>query len=477
MRTPSPGAVGNNLGGITFGMKPGGVVFGSWPGSKGSPLNHPSKTMPQDRVNRAQSKVKPPEDIVSTSPKIDTEGKQIPAAEKKGFRTSQEFKVDRGIDGGVSPLVSTPVLRTYPDKPTSLRRRTSSGGKSTSPVSRRSSSSGHPISPLTRRKSFGHTVATLLPKTSSEKSIPHLIGQALDHDDADGVMVRSALEDSVSSVKEVQDYFGDLSKYKRPSNDTLSSISPRTSNAKPPKYPSISARDRVSLDGVVSSGTASERSKTESPVKAEFSIKKLETPKDEHVERLPRRLNMPSFVDLLDTAIANYDPRKQVGDGRVTPPRGILNAPYGMDGSPGPPDHHNACYDTDWLDRLSNPVPGSGVYIGELVDPKKTPKNRNVVYMSLYGDGEAVVKALPYNRRGQKISLEKLGEVKKGDIELRVGFGKHWKKDGDDDDDILEEWKKLAKARLDGKNELDNMRELRFAEDVKDLWRMSDLTR
>jgi hypothetical protein len=179
---------------------------------------------------------------------------------------------------------------------------------------------------------------------------------------------------------------------------------------------------------------------------------------------------MPSFVDLLDAAIANYDPRKQVGDGSVTPPRGILNAPYGMDGSPGPPDHHNACYDTDWLDRLSNPVPGSGVYLGELVDPKKSPKNRNVVYMSLHGDGETVVKALPYNRRGQKISLEKLGEVKKGDIELRVGFGKHWKKDGDDDD-ILEEWKKLAKVRLDGKNELDKMRELRFAEDVKGFWK------
>lgn len=97
------------------------------------------------------------------------------------------------------------------------------------------------------------------------------------------------------------------------------------------------------------------------------------------INLVPKRLNPPSFIDYLDTPIGNFDPENQVAEGRLTPPPGILNAPYGMDRVPDTPDDHNPSYDTDWSERLSNPVPGAGVYIGEFIDRCATPKIRNVV--------------------------------------------------------------------------------------------------
>jgi hypothetical protein len=179
------------------------------------------------------------------------------------------------------------------------------------------------------------------------------------------------------------------------------------------------------------------------------------------------RLNMPSFIDLLDRPIAAYDP-KEAKDGRITPPRGILNSPYGMDGSDDSLDLGNVNYDTYWSDQLSNPVPGAGVYLGLLHEPNKTPKDRNVVYISRNDEGDTVVKALPYNRLDKKIALQRSGQLEKPDIILREGFGDQWV----NHDEGMEGWKKLAKERLDAKIELDKLRELRFAEEVKDFWRL-----
>ena len=58
-------------------------------------------------------------------------------------------------------------------------------------------------------------------------------------------------------------------------------------------------------------------------------------------------------------------------------------------------------YDTDWEDRLLDPVPGAGVYLGELRDPYETPKNWNVVYTNLGTDGEVDIRAMGWNRMGR----------------------------------------------------------------------------
>lgn len=73
--------------------------------------------------------------------------------------------------------------------------------------------------------------------------------------------------------------------------------------------------------------------------------------------------------------------------------------------------------------------------------------------------------------RGFFCSREKREEVKRGHVEMRPGFGKHWNC-GSDDEAVMMEWKKLARRRLDGKAELDRQRELRFEEDMKAFWRL-----
>jgi hypothetical protein len=50
------------------------------------------------------------------------------------------------------------------------------------------------------------------------------------------------------------------------------------------------------------------------------------------------------------------------------------------------------------------------------------------VYISLDIEGKPTVQALPYNRRGQKIGLEKNGETKKGSVELRSGFSSDYRR-------------------------------------------------
>lgn len=294
------------------------------------------------------------------------------------------------------------------------------------------------ISPLTRPTSSGTSLSTLS-RNASGKSL-----------DPGGM----------------RDYFGDYSRYKMVSHDTESSS--RSQNTPGVQSSKLSGHEMDSNHPVV------QQTRGTSPAgKPDLIVRKVETPI--HVPP-PKRLNMPSFIDLLDTAIGNYDPYKQMLEGRISPPPGILNAPYGMGGLADEPGDNNPSYDSDWAERLFDPVPGAGVYIGEIRDTRCMPKDWNVVYISLDINGDAVVRALPSNRRGQKIPLKQAGEVKRRDIELRSGFGNHWTRN-EGEDDALAEIKKLAKARLERKAELDNQVELRFAEDVKCFWKLRNFGR
>jgi len=46
-------------------------------------------------------------------------------------------------------------------------------------------------------------------------------------------------------------------------------------------------------------------------------------------------------------------------------------------------EHPHDCpdYDDDYEYRLADPVPNSGIYLGELKQPERKPKDRNVVYV------------------------------------------------------------------------------------------------
>lgn len=180
--------------------------------------------------------------------------------------------------------------------------------------------------------------------------------------------------------------------------------------------------------------------------------------------RASRRLFLPSFVDFLDEEIGGWNPEYQVSP--PSPPPGILNMPYNVSGEEELLDSLDPCYDSDWNERLFNPIPGAGIYLGELKDPNENPKDQNVVYASLGVDGEVEVKARPYNRTGAKLPSCKEGELQFKDIEFRACFGGRWISEGD-----MEDVKRCAKGRLDRKNELDKRRELRFEEDVRRFWR------
>lgn len=140
--------------------------------------------------------------------------------------------------------------------------------------------------------------------------------------------------------------------------------------------------------------------------------------------------------------------------------------PYGVNGEEELPDALDPRYDSDWEDRLFDPVPGAGVYLGELKDPEKTPRNQNVVYASLGLDGEVEIKARPYNRTGEKVPLGMNREVEFNEIGFRACFEGRWASGGD-----MVEVKTCAKGRLDRKRELDLKREERFEEDVRRFWR------
>lgn len=140
--------------------------------------------------------------------------------------------------------------------------------------------------------------------------------------------------------------------------------------------------------------------------------------------------------------------------------------PYNASGEEELPDALDPCYNSDWNDRLFDPVPGAGIYLRELKDPNENPKEQNVVYASLGLDGEVEVKARPYNRTGARLPSCKEGDVTFKDIEFRACFGGRWVSGGD-----MEDVKRCAKGRLDRKNELDRRRELRFEEAVRKFWR------
>jgi hypothetical protein len=86
----------------------------------------------------------------------------------------------------------------------------------------------------------------------------------------------------------------------------------------------------------------------------------------------PRKLVLPSFVDPLDEEIGAWNPEYQVLP--LSPPPGILNMPYSANGEEELPDALDPRYDSDWEDRLFDPVPGAGIYLGELRDSDTTPK-------------------------------------------------------------------------------------------------------
>ena len=173
---------------------------------------------------------------------------------------------------------------------------------------------------------------------------------------------------------------------------------------------------------------------------------------------------MPSFIDLLDEEIGSWNPEYQVSP--PSPPPRILNMPYNSNGEEDLPDALDPRYDSDWEERLFDPVPGAGIYLGELRDPEMTPKYQNVVYASLGANGEVEVTARPYNRTGKKVPLKLKGEVGFSEIEFRACFGGRWVNGAD-----MADVKRCAKGRLERKMDLDLKREKRFEEDVKRFWR------
>ena len=131
----------------------------------------------------------------------------------------------------------------------------------------------------------------------------------------------------------------------------------------------------------------------------------------------------------MDEEIGSWSPEYQVPP--PSPPPGILNMPSSANGEDELPDAFDPRYDSDWDDRHFDPVPGAGIYLGELQDPHETPQNQNVVYSSLGLDGEAEVKARPFHRTGKRAPLKKEGEVEFKDIESRACFGGRWVSGGD----------------------------------------------
>lgn len=182
---------------------------------------------------------------------------------------------------------------------------------------------------------------------------------------------------------------------------------------------------------------------------------------------IPQKFNMCSFIDPLDEQIAYFNPEQE---GTPSPPPGILNAPYEMNGLDIKADRLDPNYDSDWHERLFDPVPGAGVYLGEMKDPTRTPRDRNVVYISLDTMGNPVVLSLPFNRRGLPINFHRRSEVEKKEICFRKGLGKKWTEGGKSKKG-MDHMKELAKRRILLKNELDMRRSLRFQEDLVKFWK------
>ncbi|KAE9373395.1 hypothetical protein N431DRAFT_337317 [Stipitochalara longipes BDJ] len=180
--------------------------------------------------------------------------------------------------------------------------------------------------------------------------------------------------------------------------------------------------------------------------------------------KAPRKLVLPSFIDPLDEEVSSWNPEYQVSP--PSPPPGILNMPYNANGEEELPDALDPRYDSDWEERLFDPIPGVGIYLGELRQPDITSKYHNVVYASFGIDREVEVKARPYNRTGKRVALKKNREVEFHEIEFRACFGGRWVNGGH-----MVEVKRCAKGRLDRKREMDLKREKRFEEDVKRFWR------
>lgn len=193
-------------------------------------------------------------------------------------------------------------------------------------------------------------------------------------------------------------------------------------------------------------------------------------------------LILPSFTDPLDRAIGTYNPSNPASSHPLSqPPIGILNSPYGMNGHVEEArDRNHPAYDTDWGERLFDPVPGAGVYAGELIHPGVRPKDWNVVYVCMdWVLCDVVVRALPFNRRGMRIGFLDPGaqgmEIERRDIVLRKGFGKSgsWARNMEEEEEEASAWrvvKELCRERLVGKAEWDYRRELRFEEEVRRFW-------
>jgi hypothetical protein len=129
-------------------------------------------------------------------------------------------------------------------------------------------------------------------------------------------------------------------------------------------------------------------------------------------------------------------------------------------------DALDPCYDSNWEDRLFDPVPGAGIYLDELRDPESTPKKQNVVYASLGLYGKVEVRARPSNRTGKRVPLKKEEAVEFNEIEFRACFRGRQVGGGE-----IEDIKRCAKGRLEIKIALDSKREKRFEEDMRRFWR------
>jgi hypothetical protein len=76
--------------------------------------------------------------------------------------------------------------------------------------------------------------------------------------------------------------------------------------------------------------------------------------------------------------------------------------PYNTNGEEELPGALDPRYDSDWNERLFDPVPGAGVYLGKLRHSEKNSRDQNVVYANFGLDGEVEVKARPFNKRGRR---------------------------------------------------------------------------
>lgn len=94
----------------------------------------------------------------------------------------------------------------------------------------------------------------------------------------------------------------------------------------------------------------------------------------------------------------------QAADSKLpcAPLSGILNLSYGSDSSENEPDAMDPSYDLDWDGHLSDPVPGTGVYLGEFKSAKR-PRDRNVVYAMLDQFDDVAIQVMGFNKTGRRV--------------------------------------------------------------------------